>query len=261
VLRSGQEGAERLRLLARLMWPTTEDLLRQVGLVAGLRCLDVGCGIGAVTLEMARAVGPKGRAAGIDADERALQLARADAERLSIAAEFRSGSAVELSEDSAYDLVFARFLLSHVPQSDEAARRLVRAVVAGGTVAVEDTDFTGHFCYPDCPAFRRYVELYREVVRERGGDACIGPRLPGLLEEAGLRMVQMGVVQPAFREGEGKFLAAVTMQHVRDAVISAGLASPKEVDAIVAQLEEFARDLRTIVSLSRVVQVWGRRAS
>lgn len=133
--------------------------------------------------------------------------------------------------------------------------------VTGGTIAVEDTDFTGHFCHPDCPAFRRYVELYREAIRGRGGDACVGPRLPGLLEDAGLRMVQLGVVQPVFREGEGKLLAAVTMQHIREAVISAQLASAKEVDAIVAELEAFAQDARSILSLPRIVQVWGRRAS
>src|SRR5258708_38315263 len=60
VLRGGEQGAERLRLLARVKWPTTKALLRQVGLRPGMRCLDVGCGIGAVTLKLARWVGPTG---------------------------------------------------------------------------------------------------------------------------------------------------------------------------------------------------------
>jgi hypothetical protein len=44
VLRGGRAGAERLRLLNRVKWPTTEPLLGAAGLRAGMSCLDVGCG-------------------------------------------------------------------------------------------------------------------------------------------------------------------------------------------------------------------------
>jgi SAM-dependent methyltransferase len=261
VLRGGAIGAERLRLLARVLWPLTEALLRRVGLAAGQRCLDVGCGIGAVTLELARAVGPSGQAVGIDTDEGALGLARQEAQRQGLPAVFRAGGVLELAEESARDLVYARFVLSHLQQPDQAAQRLVRAVRPGGVVVVEDTDFAGHFGHPACPAFDRYVALYQEVVRRRGGDACLGPRLPGLLEEAGLGDVELEVVQPAFRRGEGKRLAAVTLEHVREAVVAAGLAAAAEVDRMVTELETFASDPRTIVSLPRIFRVWGRRTT
>lgn len=61
VLRGGDQGAERLRLLAAVKWPTTKPLLERAGLGPGMRCLDVGCGIGAVTLRMAEAVLPTGQ--------------------------------------------------------------------------------------------------------------------------------------------------------------------------------------------------------
>src|SRR5215468_7907830 len=90
VLRGGEKGAERLRLLARVKWPTTKTLLRRVGLRPGMRCLDVGCGIGAVTLRLAHRVGPTGQAVGIDLDERCLELARQEAARRGLPASFRS---------------------------------------------------------------------------------------------------------------------------------------------------------------------------
>src|SRR5215510_3163017 len=68
VLRGGDAGAERLRLLAQVVWPTTERLLDRAGVAPGMRCLDVGCGIGAVTVELARRVGPSGHVLGIDFD-------------------------------------------------------------------------------------------------------------------------------------------------------------------------------------------------
>jgi SAM-dependent methyltransferase len=258
VLRGGEEGAERLRLLARVVGPTTEGLLTRVGVAEGMCCLDVGCGLGAVTRKLARRVGPAGQAVGVDLDEGILDLARQDAAQQSLAVVFRAAGVLELADGPAYDLVRARFLLSHLSQPEEAVRRLAAAALPGGRVVVEDTDFAGHFCQPTCPAFDRYVALYMEVVRRRGGDACLGPRLPELLEGAGLGEVGVQVALPAFRKGEGKRLCAVTLAHVREAVVAAGLASAREVDGLLAELRAFAAGPRTIVSLPRIFQAWGR---
>jgi SAM-dependent methyltransferase len=258
VLRGGQAWALRLHLLAGVFWPSTEALLRRVGLREGMRCLDAGCGVGAVTLNLAALAGSKGEAVGIDIDEQALDLARQEARKRLLNAVFRPGNVADLAEASAYDLVYARFLLSHLPAPALALDHLIRAARPGGAVVAEDTDFDGHFCHPPCPAFERYVSLYREVVRGRGADPCIGPRLPGLFLDAGLQEVRLEVVQPAFLEGEGKRLAAVTLEHVRESVTAAGLASPAELDATLAELNAYAGDPRTVMSLPRVFQVWGR---
>lgn len=256
VLRRGDEGAERLRLLARICWPTTRALLCRAGPGRGMRCLDLGCGIGEVTLRMARRVGPTGQAVGIDLSEPFLEMGRHEAERRKLSALFRAESAADLSEESVYDLAYARFLLSHLPEPGRVVERLVRAVRAGGIVAVEDTDFPGTFSHPPSPAVNRYVELYQAVVRRNGGDAAIGPRLPGLLRDAGLVPVRLKVVQPM---RHAKRMARVTMEHVRDKVLAAGLASAAEVDEILAGLDAARRDPRVLISLPRIFQVWGRK--
>src|SRR5262249_10791451 len=68
IIRGGQAGRERLRLLARVMWPTTRELFERVGVRPGMRCLDVGCGGGDLSLDLARLVGPRGSVVGIDLD-------------------------------------------------------------------------------------------------------------------------------------------------------------------------------------------------
>ena len=259
VLRTGQQGAKRLRLLARVKWPTTKTLLRRVRLRPGMSCLDVGCGIGAVTLQLARRVGPTGRAVGIDRDEHCLEIARQEAGRQSVHADFRAMSVSELQEAAAYDLVYGRFLLSHLREPGRAIERMALAARPGGLVVVEDIEFAGHFSFPKCPDFDRYVSLYQQAVERKGGDANIGPRLPGLFLDAGLEGVELEVVQPTFRHGLGKRIAQVTMEHIHEAVVEAGLASPGEVDAVVADLDRFARDPRTLLSLPRIFQVWGRK--
>src|SRR5262245_21030344 len=70
---------ERMDLLAAVHEPATLTGLDIVGIAAGARCVDLGCGGGHVALELARRVGPSGHVTGIDLDEELLELARAEA--------------------------------------------------------------------------------------------------------------------------------------------------------------------------------------
>ena len=169
VLRGGRAGAERLRLLNRVKWPTTEPLLRAAGLRAGISCLDVGCGGGDVTLKMAAIVGVEGNVVGVDRDEAILRLAKQEAEWRGLSVAFRRLEAEELTEQSAYDLVFARYLLSHLPRPRRAVEAMVRALRPGGRLVLEDVFFPGHVCYPANAAFARYLEIYQDVARANEG--------------------------------------------------------------------------------------------
>jgi ubiquinone/menaquinone biosynthesis C-methylase UbiE len=76
VIRGGKPGYDRLMLLARDRWADTRALLERAGISAGMRCIDIGCGGGEVTMEIARMVAPGGTVAGVDIDEVKLALAR-----------------------------------------------------------------------------------------------------------------------------------------------------------------------------------------
>jgi hypothetical protein len=75
-----------------------------------------------------------------------------------------------------------------------------------------------------------------------------------------LEEVRVGLVVPTFREGEGKLVTQVTMEHIREAVVGAGLASDREVDNVVGELGRLADDDRTLMSMAPTFQVWGRKA-
>ena len=122
---------------------------------------------------------------------------------------------------------------------------------------LQDIDFRGNFSCPEDPAFARYVDLYSETVRRRGGDANIGPRLARFLIDAGLADVQIHIVQPAGMAGDVKLIVALTMESIADSVIAEGLASKSEFEALVDRLYSLADDTETLVSLPRIIQVWG----
>jgi hypothetical protein len=105
------------------------------------------------------------------------------------------------------------------------------------------------------------VELYQAVARAKeGGDAAIGVRLLEMALGAGLEEVRVGLVVPTFREGEGKWVTQITMEHIREAVVDAGLASDAEVDDVVSELGRIAVDDRTLMSIAPTFQVWGLKA-
>jgi ubiquinone/menaquinone biosynthesis C-methylase UbiE len=134
-LRGGRAGAERLRLLNRVKWSTTEPLLRVADLRAGMSCLDVGCGSGDVTLKMSAFVGAEGNVVGVDRDQSILQFARQEAEKQGLPVTFRRLDTEGLAEESVYDLVYARYLLSHLPRPQRAVEVMVRAVRPGGSLS------------------------------------------------------------------------------------------------------------------------------
>lgn len=257
VLLTGAAAQERLRLLAEVHWPATAAFLDRLALETGARCLDVGCGAGAVTLELARRVGP-GHALGLDRDVDALARARGEAARRNVPASFGEGDAQSLTFDAAFDLVYARCLLSHLVSPGDVLQSMVRAARPGGTVAVEDIDFSGCFCEPPSPAFDRYVDLYESVVRGRGADPRLGRRLFVLAQDAGLVDVELEVVAPVFHDGARKRLICLTLDHIRDA--AADLAPAVELDALAADLQALAANPRTLMAMPRVFQVRGRRA-
>jgi SAM-dependent methyltransferase len=264
VIRGGAAGRERLRMLSRVMHASTTSLFDRVGINDGQLCFDIGCGGGDVTFELARRIGPRGRAVGADIDETILDIARREADAQGICnVEFRSFDIRTTNEDigSVFDIVYARFLLTHLYNPSHAIAAFYRYLLPSGLVIVEDIDFNGYFTYPESKATQRYQELYCKIVQRRGGDPNIGPRLPILLTDGGFEKVEMTVVQPMGTQGEVKLMNAITLENIADVVLQDGLASRQEIDALIQELYRFAENPRTLAGAPRIIQAWGRRSA
>ena len=178
-IRGGTHGRERLRVLSRVMRSSTDALLRRAGIAPGMTCLDAGCGGGDVAIDMAHMVSSAGRIVGTDVDDTKLDLARAEVAEAGLTnVEFRHSDLRTETPGASFDFVHARFLLSHLADPAAALVKLRASLRPGGILAVEDIDLAGYFCEPEPPAFRRFVELYTQVARRRGGDPELGRRLP-----------------------------------------------------------------------------------
>ena len=177
IIRGGLSGRERLRVISRVMRPTTLALLDRVGVPEGARCLDVGCGGGDVALELAARAGSTGRVVGVDLDDEKLAIARTEAAAAGAGVEYRRADVTTDDLGAELDLVYTRFLLTHLRDPAGACDRLHRALGPGGAVVVEDIDFRGCVCHPDSAAYRRYCDVYVAAARaaasiRTSGRAC-----------------------------------------------------------------------------------------
>lgn len=262
-IQGGRSGRERLRILSHVLQPGTLGLLDKVGLRPGMACMDVGCGGGDVTRELARRVGSNGRVVGVDMDVAQLEIVRAESAAQSITNVDYLVADLSNPPDKVgeFDLVYTRFVLCHLKNPKTAVSWMVKCLKPGGVLVIEDCDFTGHFCYPPVPAFSSFVELIRQVMHRRGGDGDIGLKLPKMMTDAGLSIGGIAVAHPSDIDGDVKLVAALTMEGIAEAVLNDGLATPEEVRHLVSVLNENAHDRGVFASITRVIQVWGRRAT
>lgn len=260
-IEGGRAGKARLSVLSQALEPTTLALFKRIGIEEGMDCLDVGSGGGDVTRLLAHLVGPRGRVVGIDFDAEIVRLAAADAEAAGLEqVSFQVANVYDLEPEPRFDRVYVRFLLTHLPDPVRALRKLAQMLKPGGVLIAEDVEMNGRFCYPAFPLFEAGANLYSTAARRKGGDPEIGPKLPGLLQAAGLREVGVNLVQPVFLHGRGKTMMSLTLHRVADAVLSEGLATASEFERLVTEIAAFEARPDTLVSLPRIFQVWGRCA-
>jgi ubiquinone/menaquinone biosynthesis C-methylase UbiE len=260
VIRGGREGYDRLLLLARASWPATAALFGRAAIRPGMACIDLGCGGGEVTFELARLVAPGGFVTGVDMDEVKLGLARkAAVERGVSNVEFLAGNVNDWDDPGAYEVVYARFLLQHLSEPVDLLRRMWAAVRSGGVVIVEDADFDGWCCHPPNEGFDFFVRAYAEVIRRRGGDHATGRKLYHYFLDAGIPSPRVGLVQSVLVSGEGKELAWSTLDATSEAIRAEGVATSDELAAALASLRQFTDDDTTLIARPRVFQLWSAR--
>lgn len=142
---------------------------------AGLRVLDVGCGPGTISIDLARRVRP-GSVPGIDASAEIVARATGLAASEGVAnAEFRVGDAYALAfDDDTFDVVHAHQVMQHLGRPVDVMREIRRVLKPGGVFAARDADYGGVIWNPESDGLARWLQLNRDVYAWNGGEARAG---------------------------------------------------------------------------------------
>ncbi|GAA3941038.1 class I SAM-dependent methyltransferase [Actinoplanes auranticolor] len=170
-------------------WRTAENSAAYLlpRLKSGDTLLDIGCGPGTITADLATQVTP-GRVTALEQTGPALDLARAEIARRGLdTVDFAVGDvhALDFADDT-FDVVHAHQVLQHVGDPVTALREMRRVTKPGGLVAVRDSDYAAFAWFPQLPELDEWLDLYRRIARSNGGEPDAGRRLLSWAHAAGL---------------------------------------------------------------------------
>jgi len=132
---SGRAWVDEQRLLDQTYEPIEKMLVEEVAAAGARAVLDIGCGAGATTLAVARSLGSRGQATGIDISSPLIDVARARAKRAAPATQFICADAqTHAFAPAQFDLMMSRFGVMFFDDPVAAFTNLRRAAIAGGAL-------------------------------------------------------------------------------------------------------------------------------
>ena len=230
-------------------WRTAENSAAYLlpHLRPGLSLLDVGCGPGTITADLARLVTP-GPVIGLDASPEVVAQAEdyaAGAGATNV--HFEVGDLFALGHDDAtFDVVHAHQVLQHLDEPRAALAELRRVLRPGGLLAARDSDYGGFVWAPADPLLDRWLQLYLAVTARNGHNARIGPSLLGLARAAGFDDVTVSgtcwtFADPASRAWWGGLWAdRVRLSRFAEQAVAYELSDPGELAAIAQAFLDWA---------------------
>ncbi len=213
----------------------------------GMSLLDIGCGPGTITVDLARRLAP-GHVTAVEVKDDALALAKAHA------AEERQDNvdfivadvhALDLPDDS-FDVVHAHQVLQHVADPVRALTEMRRVCRPGGVVAARDGDYAGFTWYPQLPELDEWLDLYRRIARANGGEPDAGRRLLSWARAAGFTEVTASASVWCYASPEGRefwggmWADRILHSDIARQLVEQGMASTVDLERISAGWREWA---------------------
>ncbi|GGN29326.1 SAM-dependent methyltransferase [Actinoplanes campanulatus] len=232
-------------------WRTAENSAAYLlpHLSSGISLLDVGCGPGTITAELAELVAP-GRVTALEQTGEALGLARAEIARRGLAnVDFAVGDvhALDFPDDS-FDVVHAHQVLQHVADPVRALREMRRVTRPGGVVAARDSDYAAFTWFPLTPGLDEWLDLYQRVARGNGGEPDAGRRLLSWARAAGFTDVTATASVWCFADDEdrqwwgGMWEERVLKSEMAATALRTGAATEADLERISAGWRQWAAD-------------------
>jgi ubiquinone/menaquinone biosynthesis C-methylase UbiE len=247
----GYASAEQERLFLQAEHWREELILSGTRLSPGTRLLEVGCGVGAVLGILGDAF-PGVVLAGVDVEERQLEVARAHLAGLGLSADLRCADAVELPfADRSFDHVWMMWFLEHVADPIAVLHEARRVLVPGGALTAIEVDYNSVWASPTSDGFEALFAAVAGAM-DLSGRSDAGARVAGWLTEAGFSSVDPGERRLSY-SGAALARQVPYVAAVVESTLSA-LAQMPQVSA--SQLDAGLADLRALPDTPNAALGW-----
>jgi ubiquinone/menaquinone biosynthesis C-methylase UbiE len=192
--KDNEEELDRLKLQATIALDLEKKAWKKAGLQPGMKVLDLACGPGFISCELAKEVGD-GHVVGVDINEALIATAHQAKEREGVDnVSFSLGNLYELDlPENSFDFVYARFVFQHLEHPEKALENILKVLRPGGVLCITDIDDNWTSFSPESDAFVKFIRKAGAGQRRKGGNRLIGSQLYGMLKNTGYQDVSTNV--------------------------------------------------------------------
>ena len=259
-----EQEARRLADQGALLEDLPKDILQRAGVAHGMRVLDIGCGVGDVSLLAARIVGKGGSVLGVDRASSSVETARRRAASLGVTnLHFAETDAAALETDQRFDAIVGRLVLLYLPHPATVLRDLLRYLRPGGIVAFQEYDMSTASQVPPSELFMRTRGWILDAFTASGAHPDMGTKLFSTFLDAGLPPPSMIASTPVVggpTAAVGYEYLARVLRSLLPLIERRGLADVSEIDidTLAGRLRNDAVANARVAFLPRVVGAWAR---
>ena len=233
------------------------------GFAPGTHILDLGCGPGYATLDLARLVGATGRVTAVDVSARFIAHLQALVATLgvtNVSAEVQDGETLELPPEH-FDGAYARWVLTFVRRPEAVVAAAARTLKPGGRLVIKDySKYDAVQLAPEHPAFTRGIGAIVRSWYDGGGDPNVSARLPRMMADAGLEVVSVTPIARIGRPGSALWQwPRRFFDNYLPGLVERGYLTQDELDAFNAAWAERDADPASYFATPPMVEVVGVR--
>jgi len=261
----GYTNAEHDRLIrqATLIAPITERVFREAGISAGQRVLDLGSGLGDVSIVAAKLVGPSGEVVGVERDANSIARARvraAEAELHNVS--FLQTDVNGISSEKPFDAVVGRFILMFLPDPLSVLKSVARLVRPGGVLAFQEPTWVAMLAMAArFPLWSRVLGTIHETFLRSGVNPEMGLDLHRIFQQMGLPAPSMHIDMLLGSDASLVSIFSDLLSSVRPVAEQRGVPLDElgDFDTLAARIQKEIASTNTVVSFIPVVSVWSRK--
>jgi SAM-dependent methyltransferase len=261
----GTAEADRLIRQATQLAPITERVFRDTGIGTGQRVLDIGSGLGDVSMIAARLVGPSGEVVGVERDAGAIARARQRIAAVGLQnVTLVESDAGDLAIAGPFDAVVGRFVLNHCPDPVAVLRSVTRPVKPGGVVAFQEVALGPSLAVSaGVPLWFRLLSAIQEVINRAGMSSERGLGLYRTFRQADLPGPHMHLEMPLANDQSFARLQVDLLQTLRAVADEhhVRLTDLGDLDTLLDRVLAEATAAQSVIALPAIVSAWTRKSA
>jgi SAM-dependent methyltransferase len=264
LLGTATKELERLGFQHQVWAEPTARVWEHAGFGPGDTLLDLGCGPGYASLDLAQRVGPRGHVVAADISERFLHHLRTQCAARGIhnVEPLRIDVRTLDLAGRRFDGAFARWVLCYLEDPEAVVREVARTLRPGGSFAVVDyCHYLAFTVAPRTEAIERVIRATDASIRAAGGNPDVGRDLPGIMERCGLRVRHLAPLVRVARPGSALWQWPETFfATYLDTLVGMGLLREEEGAAFRTEWRRLSADSAAFLFTPTMIELVAVRA-